>query len=339
MPTNEDPSVDNTVPSSAPRRTTVAGLTGFLAVFAALCTIFVLFGTVWDWREEAAQARWPVVPALILGGEVDPHRVSRGGTGWQLRYRVRYEADGQDRVATLTSRSEVSDDEPAALRAWAAKHRRGGRIDVRYDPAQPGHALFASADVPNAGPRTTTDLQLLLIAATAWVGLAALARHLRAKEPDAVLASDGGSLTPLGRVAVGVGVAALGLLTIGLGLRAALRATHPLTSEDFVGAFAAMVFVFGGALLALPPERGRLQELLGVLLMTTFALTLDWIAFGPGPRHFGGGVSYGIVGVGANLGETLGRTVFGIGAVILDIIAVLMWLRLIGPRAQSPANS
>jgi uncharacterized protein DUF3592 len=313
----------------APRRTTVAGLTGFVGVFAALCTIFVLFGTVWDWREEAAQARWPVVSALIVSGEVDPHRVSHGGTAWQLRYRVRYEADGQERTATLTSRSEISDDKPAALSAWAAKHRRGGHIDVRYDPAQPGDALFASADVPNAGPRTTTDLQLLLIAGTAWVGFAALARHLRAKEPDAVISDDSGKLSPHGRVAVGLAVAALGLLMIGLGLRAALRATHPLGSEDFIGAFAAMIFVFGGALLALPPEHGRLQKLLGLLLVTTFALTLDWIAFGPGPRHFAGGISYGVVAVGANPGETLGRAVFGICAVFLDIIAALMWLRLI----------
>jgi uncharacterized protein DUF3592 len=325
--------VDDSVPSFPRRRTTPAGLAGFLAVFAALCTIFVLFGTVADWREEAAQARWPVVSALIQSGEVDPHRISHGGTAWQLRYRVRYEADGQERVATLSSRSEMSDEAPAALRAWAAKHRRGGHVDIRYDPAQPGHAVFASADVPGAGPRTTTDLQLLLIAATVWVGMAALARHLQAKAPDAALASDGGKLTPRGRLAVGLAVAALGFLMIGLGLHAALRATHPLTSEDFIGILAASVFVFGGALLALPPERAGLQTLLGALLMTAFALTLDWIAFGPGPRHFGGGMSNSWLGVGFQPGETLGRTVFGIGAVVLDVIAAAMWVRLIRRRA------
>ena len=313
---------------SSPRRTTLAGVVGMFGLVAGLCAIVALFGTVADWREQAAQARWPVASARVESGAVDPHRISHGGTAWQLRYHVRFEADGQERVAILTSRSEVSDDKPAALRDWAAKHRRGSRIDIRYDPAEPGHAVFASAGVPNAGPRTTPDLQLLMIAATLCVGLIAFARHMHAKEPDAA-PIDPGSLSPRGRIVVGLGVAALGLLMIGLILRAALHATHPLTSEDFVGALAALVFVFGGALLALPPERAALQELLGALLVTAFALTLDWVAFGPGTRRFGGGFSFGFIGIGFQPGETSGRIVFGIGAVILDIVAAAMWLRLI----------
>jgi len=319
---------DGLVSSPAPRRNTPAGLTGVFGLFAGLCTVFVFVATVADWREEAAQVRWPVVSARIEGGEVDPNRVSHGGTSWQLRYRVRYEADGQERVATLTSRSEVSDEEPAKLHAWAVKHRRGSHIDIRYDPAQPGRAIFASADVPGTGARTTSDLQLLLIAAAVCVGLLALAKHLRAKEASAP-ATDDSRLSPRGRLALGLCVAALGFLIMGLGLHSALRATHALTSEDFIGVLAAMVFVFGGALLALPPERAGLQKLLGVLLVTTFALTLDWIAFGPGPRRFGGGISSGIIGIGFNPGEMLGRTVFGIGAVILDIVAALMWVGMI----------
>jgi hypothetical protein len=90
-----------------------------------------------------------------------------------------------------------------------------------------------------------------------------------------------------------------------------------------------MIFVFGGALLALPPERAGLQRLIGTLLVTTFALTLDWVAFGPGPRRFGGGISSGIIGIGFQPGEIFGRSVFGIGAVILDIVAAVMWVRLI----------
>ncbi len=320
---------DDPVPSSAPRRTTLAGAVGLFGLFAGLCAIFVLAATVADWRDEAAQARWPVVSALIERSDVDPHRVSQssgGGTVWQLRYRVRYEAAGE-RVATLSSRSERSEDEVAKLHAWAARHRRGGHIDIRYDPAQPGRAVFASADVPGAGPRTTTDLQLLMIAATACVGLLALAKHLRAKEASAP-ATDAGRLSPGGRAALGLAVAAMGFLVIGLGLYSALHARHALTSEDFIGVFAALIFVLGGALLALPPERAGLQRLLGVLLVTTFALTLDWIAFGPGPRQFRGGISSGIIGIGFNPGEMFGRTVFGIGAVILDIVAALTWVRL-----------
>jgi hypothetical protein len=304
---------------------------------AGLCAIVALFGAVADWREESAQARWPVASARIESSEVDPHRVSHGGTAWQLRYRVRFEADGQERVAILTSRSEVSDDKPAALVDWAAKHRRGSRIDIRYDPERPGRAVFASADVPNAGPRTGTDFQLLLIAAMACVGLLALAKHLRAKEAS-TSAADDANLSPRGRLAVGIAVAALGFLIAGSGVHSALRATHALTSEDFIGVLAAMVFVFGGALLALPPGRSGLQKLLGALLVTTFALTFDWIAFGPGTRRFGAGMSYSVLGVGFHPGETFGRTAFGIGAIVLDVFAAVIWVRVIR-QAMTPSST
>jgi hypothetical protein len=330
---------DDWIQRSTRPRTTVAGAVGLFGLFAGLCAIFALVATVADWREEAAQARWPVVSARIEGGEVDPQRVSHGGTTWQLRYKVRFVVEGQERIATLTTRSERSDDEPAALHAWAVRHRRGSHVDIRYDPAQPGHAVFASADVPGAGPRTTPDLQLLLIAATACVGLLALAKHLRSKEAGAAPSPDAGNLSPGGRIGIGLAVAAMGFLMIGLNVHSALRATHPLTSEDFIGALAAMIFVFGGALLALPPDRAGLQRLLGALLVTTFALTLDWVAFGPGTRQFGGGISFGI-GIGFRPSEFLGRAVFGIGALCFDIAAAVMWVRLIRQlRGSSTANS
>lgn len=333
---------DDWVQRSTRPRNTPAGVVGLFGLFAGLCTIFALVGTVVDWREEAAQARWPVVSASIEQGYVDSRRPKpHSGILSELRYRVRYQAAGE-RVATVTSHPESSDGEVAKLHAWAAKHRRGGHIDIRYDPSQPGSAVFASADVPGTGPRSGTDLQLVMIFATACVGLLALAKHLRSKEAAAAAPLDAGNLSPRGRIAVGAIVAALGLLMIGLNLHAALQATHPLTSEDFIGALAAMIFVFGGALLALPPERSGWQMLTGALLVTTFALTLDWVAFGPGTRQFGGGISFGI-GIGFHVSELMGRVVFGIGAVVLDIMAAVMWVRLIrggGARGgpQSPAG-
>ena len=48
--------VGDSVPSSSPRRTTVAGAVGLFGLFAGLCAVFALFATVADWREEAAQA-------------------------------------------------------------------------------------------------------------------------------------------------------------------------------------------------------------------------------------------------------------------------------------------
>ena len=321
--------------SPPPQRTTAAGALGLLGWVAGLCAILALFFAVADWRDERAQARWPVVLALIERGGVVSDRAFQNSGGrlfWQLRYRVRYEADGE-RVATLTSRTTESDEEVAKLHAWAAQHRRGGHIDIRYDPSQPGRALFASADVPNAGPRAGTDFELLMIFATLCVGLLAIARHLRSKEPDAAPAAGAGSLSPGGRIAVGVGIAAMGFLMIGLNVHAAVQATQALTSEDFIGAFAAMIFVLGGALLALPPERAGLQRLIGTLLVTTFALVLDWVAFGPGTRQFGGGISF-IVSVGFRPSEFFGRVVFGIFAICFDIAAAVMWIRLIQQPGQ-----
>jgi hypothetical protein len=242
---------DDWVQRSARPRNTPAGVVGLFGLFAGLCAIFALVGTVVDWREEAAQARWPVVSALIEQSYVDSHRPKpHSAILWQLRYRVRYEAAA-------------------------------------------------------AGPL------------------------------------DAGTFSPRGRIAVGAIVAALGLLMIGLNVHAALQATHPLTSEDFIGSLAAMIFVFGGALLALPPDRAGWQMLTGALLVTTFALTLDWVAFGPGTRRFGGGISFGI-GIGFHVSEFMGRTVFGIGAVVLDILAAVMWVRLIrggDPRGGPPSTA
>ena len=107
---------------------------------------------------------------------------------------------------------------------------------------------------------------------------------------------------------------------------AAARATHALASEDFVFLPAGLMFVFAGVMLALAPERAALRRLFGALLVTAFALTLDWIAFGPGERRFSGGISLGIE-IGFNPGELFGRIAFGIGAAILDIIAAVLWTR------------
>jgi len=69
--------------------------------------------------------------------------------------------------------------------------------------------------------------------------------------------------------------------------------------------------------------------------VTTFALTLDWVAFGPGTRRFGGGISY-IVNIGFSPSEFFGRVVFGIAAVCLDITAAVMWVGLIRRLGARP---
>jgi hypothetical protein len=316
------PAVDDSVSS---RHTTVAGAVGLFGLFAGLCAIFALVVTVFEWRAERAQAEWPVVPARIERAELEPHATSKGATTWSLRYRVRYAADWQERTASLSSRSTSSPADLPAMRAWLEQHRRGDRVDVRYDPAQPDHAVFAAPDVPNVGPRTPNNLKLTVIAAIACVVLIALARFLAAREPPDAATRP---LSPRAKVYVGTACAAMGLLTLALGTHSALGALHA-TADDFMYVPAALAFVFAGVLLALPPERKAVTRLFGALLITSFAVTFDWIAFAPGERHFSGGISFGGFGIGARPGELFGRAMFGVGAVIADLVAVVLWLRLL----------
>ena len=99
-------------------------------------------------------------------------------------------------------------------------------------------------------------------------------------------------LSPGGRVAIGIAMAALGLGILALSAPAIDRA----------------------------------------LMVTGFALACDWIAFGSGERHFGGGISVGIVTVPVQ-SATLGRVVFGAFGVVCDVIAVAAWWLVYRTRA------
>lgn len=103
-----------------------------------------------------------------------------------------------------------------------------------------------------------------------------------------------------------------------------------------MGVPAGLMFVFAGILLALPPQYTGWRNLLTTLVITCFALTFDWVAFGPGERKFSGS----IMGFGFIPGELLGRALFGVFAVILDGCAIAMWVGLgrhaLGMSTNSP---
>ena len=68
---------------------------------------------------------------------------------------------GEDQIATLTSfKASIWTRAAAKLRGWAAQHRQGSYIDIRYHPAQPNRAVFASADVHRYRHQTGKDLLL-----------------------------------------------------------------------------------------------------------------------------------------------------------------------------------
>jgi hypothetical protein len=309
--------------SRATQQITASGFAALLGLFASLCAIFAGCVTLSDWHDETTQARWPVVLALVERADVIASaRTPKdgGGTVWKLRYRVRYELNGEALMATLTSRTAFSETDAAKLQAWAAQHRKGSHIDIRVDPSRENQAVFASPEISAAIGRTRTDFILLVIAALASAGLLALAKYLRAREARAAPAAgfDGASRGGLG---VGLACAAMGLLLVGIVIHGAVHA-DPFTADSLMGVPAGLMFVFAGIFMALPPEYKQWRNLLATLLVTCFALTFDWVAFGPGERKFSGS----FVGIGFVPSEFFGRASFGVCAVVLDIWAIAMWI-------------
>src|SRR5260370_41333609 len=159
-----------------------------------------------------------------------------------------------------------------------------------------------------------------MIAALASAGMLALEKYLRAREARVAPAAsfDGASRGGLG---VGLACAAMGLLLVGIVIHGAVY-VDPVTGGSLMGVPVGLMFVFGGIFMALPPEYKKWRDLLATLLITCFALTFDWVAFGPGERRFSGS----FVGIGFVPSEFFGRASFGVCAVILDIWAIAMWI-------------
>ena len=95
------------------------------------------------------------------------------------------------------------------------------------------------------------------------------------------------------------------------------------------------MFVFGGALVLLP---AKLQLPLAALMVTSLAAVFDWVAFGPGERHFTSSVGVGGGRVTWTGGELVGRAFFGVFAVLMDIAAIGLWLRLVRGSRRLPAG-
>jgi Protein of unknown function (DUF3592) len=322
------------------QQTKASGVAGLLGLFAGLCALFAACVTLSDWHVENTQARWPLVSAAVERADV--FAVTRGPkdgsrTEWKLRVHVRYEADGEALTATLTSRTAYSEEDAARLQSWAAQHRKGSHIDIRYDPSQHDRAELASAEVSSVASRTRTDLILFAVAAIACAGLISLARFLRAREARAAPVADDPQRREL---AFGLLFAAIGFMITGFALYGAAHA-DPFTADRLMAVPAGLMFVVAGILVALPPQYGKWRNLLAALVVTCFALTFDWVAFGPGERRFTGSLG----GIGFIPSEMMGRAFFGIFAVVLDICAIAMWVgqwrQMFAPDASaiSPGDS
>jgi hypothetical protein len=155
--------------------------------------------------------------------------------------------------------------------------------------------------------------------------------------------ADGKQLSRGGAVAIGLACAGMGvfvmLMAFGVIGRGSLDDAPP-----WVGVCAGLVFVLGGAAVIvgyaiadgaapdgdLPPGTPfgiRLaQYLLGLGIVASLASIATWVAFGEGPRKFTGS---GSLGTGP-VGDTAGRIVFGVGAVL--VWGFLLLLGIVGAK-------
>jgi hypothetical protein len=145
-------------------------------------------------------------------------------------------------------------------------------------------------------------------------------------------------LTPKAAVAVGLVVALMGLLVIGMALRI-IPTDSPGDSPQWVGVAAGLAFVLAGAAIIvgfavaggvapdgdLPPGTPfavRLtQYLLGLGIVGLLTAIAAWIAFGPGSREFS---VTGLPFLGPRAGGRMGRTAFGVSAVLSAAFFVLL---------------
>jgi hypothetical protein len=137
---------------------------------------------------------------------------------------------------------------------------------------------------------------------------------------------------------LGIGAIALAFglyfMLVGIGLLPVPGGPRNLHAPLWVVLCAGLAFFLGGVAVLLqawgkandggelPRDAPRwmrvLQYLIGVAIFGSFALIGSWVAFGPGPRQFSG--SFG--GFSAGVGAGIGRTAFGIGAIIVWLCTI-----------------
>jgi hypothetical protein len=128
----------------------------------------------------------------------------------------------------------------------------------------------------------------------------------------------------------------VGLVILLLALRIIPSAESKFQAPHWVvGAAGLAFFLVGILLLTTPPAQTPEAAarttwrsfLLGGGVVGSMAAIFNWVAFGPGPRHFGGSVSIPFVSVSGPSSEWAGRAAFGLAATLMDVFLVWMIVR------------
>lgn len=134
---------------------------------------------------------------------------------------------------------------------------------------------------------------------------------------------------------IGLGTMALGLFIILISADVIPVADSTFSAPRWLVGCAGLSFLLAGAAVALArpgatPGTVAANPYLGGAAALVLVVILNWIAFGPGPRQFSGGIAFPFVSWSGPSSEWSGRAAFGISAMIADLIVV--WLLVRGVR-------
>jgi hypothetical protein len=134
-------------------------------------------------------------------------------------------------------------------------------------------------------------------------------------------------LTPRARLVFGLVAMAAGLAPMMFAIGLITPRPGSMRAPEWVVFLAGSTFFLAGWLIVLPERWVKTRGLLGVVLLTGFAAVFDWVSFGPGERHFSGGLSIGPLSTSGSSSELTGRIVFGIAAASMSLLALWIWGR------------
>jgi hypothetical protein len=135
----------------------------------------------------------------------------------------------------------------------------------------------------------------------------------------------------------------VGLLVIGCGIAPIMGALelipYPLTpgTPGWVGVCAGLVFVLAGAAVingygSNGVRHPLVQNVLGLSICVLFAAVFGWVALGSGERNFSSTVELPFWRSSGRGSEWIGRTIFGVGALMAAAIGVVAAVGVIRTR-------
>lgn len=136
----------------------------------------------------------------------------------------------------------------------------------------------------------------------------------------------------------------MGLLSAGAGLFIVLLSLGVVPADDsqfraqrWIAGLAGLAFLLAGGTLLSQALVGKLggssgllqtvQGLFGLAILVAFAAIANWIAFGPGERNFQGSLTLPFLGFLFRSPDSFGRALFGIVAVLLDLLLLVLVVR------------